>query len=164
LARQISALAGVPRHEHAAVSPGASLRFASRQQNVLARPVGMTAAFEKRRSVDVLQTGCRVPQVAKEPRTTRRLEDTMNADELKKLTATALDQLRAALEEGYSERLTGLLKMMARFHRYSVNNVCRLCRARHNRHHADSRIMPRPCSIDHAFRALDGIGSLVSAA
>src|SRR2546428_9738215 len=34
----------------------------------------------------------RVPQVAKEPRTTRRLEDIMNADELTKLTTDALDQ------------------------------------------------------------------------
>lgn len=48
----------------------------------------------------------------------------MNADELKKLTTSALDQLRAALDAGHSERLTELLKTMARFHRYSVNNVC----------------------------------------
>jgi hypothetical protein len=48
----------------------------------------------------------------------------MNADELKKLTTTALDQLRTALAAGHSERLTALLKTMARFHRYSVNNIC----------------------------------------
>lgn len=48
----------------------------------------------------------------------------MNADELKKLTTSALDQLRAALDEGHSERLAALLKTMARFHRYSVNNIC----------------------------------------
>ncbi|MGE0445695.1 MAG: ArdC family protein [Vicinamibacterales bacterium] len=48
----------------------------------------------------------------------------MNADELKKLTTSALDQLRAALDEGHSERLTELLKTMGRFHRYSVNNIC----------------------------------------
>lgn len=48
----------------------------------------------------------------------------MNADELKKLTTTALDELRAALDAGRSERLTDLLKTMARFHRYSMNNVC----------------------------------------
>jgi antirestriction protein ArdC len=48
----------------------------------------------------------------------------MNADELKKLTTSALDQLRASLDAGHSERLTALLKTMARFHRYSVNNIC----------------------------------------
>lgn len=48
----------------------------------------------------------------------------MNADELKKLTTTALDQLRAALDQGHSEGLTALLKTMGRFHRYSVNNIC----------------------------------------
>ena len=48
----------------------------------------------------------------------------MNADQLKKLTTDALDQLRTALDEGHSERFTGLLKTMGRFHRYSVNNIC----------------------------------------
>lgn len=48
----------------------------------------------------------------------------MNADELKTLTTSALAQLRTALDSGHSERLTALLKTMARFHRYSVNNVC----------------------------------------
>ena len=48
----------------------------------------------------------------------------MNADDLKKRTTTALDQLRAALDAGHSERLTALLKTMARFHRHSVNNIC----------------------------------------
>ena len=38
----------------------------------------------------------------------------MNADELKTLTTNALDQLRTALEQGHSERLTSLLKTMAR--------------------------------------------------
>lgn len=46
--------------------------------------------------------------------------------------------LRTSLR--HIETLLG--KAMSRFHRYSVHNVCRLCRARHNRHHADSRIMP----------------------
>jgi len=48
----------------------------------------------------------------------------MNADELKKLTTSSLDQLRAALDQGHSEGLTALLKTMGRFHRYSVNNIC----------------------------------------
>src|SRR5712691_4026067 len=86
--------------------------------------------------------GCRVPQAAKEPRTTVDWRNIMNADELKKLTTESLDHLSAALAEGHSERLSALLKTMAQFHRYSFHNVCRLCRARHNKHHADSRIMP----------------------
>src|SRR5437868_1117039 len=78
--------------------------------------------------------GCRVPQAAKEPRTTVDWRNIMNADELKKLTTESLDHLSAALAEGHSERLTALLKTMAQFHRYSFHNVCLLCRARHKRH------------------------------
>lgn len=48
----------------------------------------------------------------------------MNADELKKLTTEALNQLSTALDQGHSENLTALLKTMARFHRYSLHNVC----------------------------------------
>src|SRR5213594_3109448 len=48
----------------------------------------------------------------------------MNADDLKKLTTESLKQLAALLEQGQSERLTSLLKTMARFHRYSLHNVC----------------------------------------
>ena len=88
----------------------------------------------------------------------------MNADELRKLTTTVLDQLRAALDQGHSQGLTTLLKTMARFHRYSVNNIWRLCRARHNRHHADSRIMPSVCSTDWAFPEIDSTLSVVRSA
>jgi antirestriction protein ArdC len=48
----------------------------------------------------------------------------MNADDLKKLTTESLKELAALLEQGHSERLTSLLKTMARFHRYSLHNVC----------------------------------------
>ena len=48
----------------------------------------------------------------------------MHADALKKLTTDSLTQLAALLEQGHSERLTVLLKTMARFHRYSMHNVC----------------------------------------
>lgn len=47
----------------------------------------------------------------------------MTADELKKLTTDALNQLAAALDQGRSEGLTALLKTMGRFHRYSFHNV-----------------------------------------
>lgn len=47
----------------------------------------------------------------------------MNADAIKTLTADALDKLAALLDEGHSERLTALLKTMARFHKYSWHNV-----------------------------------------
>jgi hypothetical protein len=48
----------------------------------------------------------------------------MNADDLKKLTTESLNELATLLEQGRSERLTSLLKTMARFHRYSLHNVC----------------------------------------
>ena len=47
----------------------------------------------------------------------------MNADAIKTLTTDALDKLAALLDEGHSERLTALLKTMARFHKYSWHNV-----------------------------------------
>src|SRR5205085_1860426 len=72
----------------------------------------------------VLQTGCRVPLGAKEPRTTRQMEDSMTADALKKITTDALDRLARLLDEGHSDQLTALLKTMARFHKYSWHNVC----------------------------------------
>src|SRR5436190_24045647 len=70
-------------------------------------------------------TGCRVPQVVKEPRTARlKAGHSMNADDLKKRTTESLKDLAALLEQGRSERLTSLLKTMARFHRYSLHKVC----------------------------------------
>src|SRR5438034_2187801 len=74
--------------------------------------------------------GCRVPQPAKEPRTTVDWRNIMNADELKKLTTESLDHLSAALAEGHSDRLSALLKTMAQFHRYSFHNVCLIARQR----------------------------------
>jgi hypothetical protein len=47
----------------------------------------------------------------------------MNADAIKTLTTDALDKLAALLDQGQSERLTALLKTMARFHKYSWHNV-----------------------------------------
>ena len=47
----------------------------------------------------------------------------MKTDELKTLTTDALDKLAALLDEGHNDRLTALLKTMARFHKYSWHNV-----------------------------------------
>ena len=48
----------------------------------------------------------------------------MKTDELTALTTDALDKLATLLDEGHSDRLTALLKMMGRFHRYSFHNLC----------------------------------------
>jgi hypothetical protein len=88
----------------------------------------------------------------------------MNADDLKKLTTESLKELAALLEQGRSERLIALLKTMGRFHRYSLHNVCLLCRARHKRHHADSRIMPSTRSTAVVRSAPDDALSLVRSA
>src|SRR3954447_23728718 len=48
----------------------------------------------------------------------------MTADALKKITTDALDTLAALLDEGHSDRLTVLLRTMARFHKYSFHNLC----------------------------------------
>jgi hypothetical protein len=47
----------------------------------------------------------------------------MNADAVKTLTTDALNKLATLLDEGHSDRLTALLKTMARFHKYSWHNV-----------------------------------------
>lgn len=47
----------------------------------------------------------------------------MKADEAKKITDHALDQLAEALKAGKSEQLTRCLATMARFHRYSFGNI-----------------------------------------
>jgi hypothetical protein len=47
----------------------------------------------------------------------------MNADAIKTLTNDALDKLATLLDEGHSERLTALLKAMARFRKYSWHNT-----------------------------------------
>ena len=108
-------------HDHTAALTGC---FASRQPRSLARPVRVAAVFGPPMAKPcVLQTGCRVPLAAKEPRTAVRKEDTMTADALKKITTDALDTLAALLDEGHSEQLTALLKTMARFHKYSWHNV-----------------------------------------
>ena len=48
----------------------------------------------------------------------------MTADALQKITTDALETLAALLDEGHSERLTSLLRTMARFHKYSFHNIC----------------------------------------
>ncbi|HZR25975.1 MAG TPA: ArdC family protein [Vicinamibacterales bacterium] len=48
----------------------------------------------------------------------------MTTDELKTLTASALDTLAMALDHGHSERLIEMFRAMSRFHQYSWHNVC----------------------------------------
>jgi len=52
----------------------------------------------------------------------------MNKDQAEKLSKDALDELAATLESGRSERLTGYLAAMARFHNYSFGNVLLIVR------------------------------------
>lgn len=47
----------------------------------------------------------------------------MKADEAKAIAGDALDTLAAALKAGRSDQLTAYLAAMARFHRYSINNL-----------------------------------------
>lgn len=47
----------------------------------------------------------------------------MKAEQAKKLTDQALDELAQTLEQGKSESLTAYLAVMGRFHRYSFGNV-----------------------------------------
>jgi antirestriction protein ArdC len=47
----------------------------------------------------------------------------MKTEQVKQVTDKALEQLVTALEQGQSATLTRYLSAMARFHRYSFNNV-----------------------------------------
>jgi antirestriction protein ArdC len=47
----------------------------------------------------------------------------MKSEQVKELTENATEQLVAALKAGRSEALTGYLKAIGRFHRYSLHNV-----------------------------------------
>jgi len=46
----------------------------------------------------------------------------MKKDEIAKLVKTGIDELNSALASGHSVRMTDVLKLMARFHKYSFNN------------------------------------------
>ena len=46
----------------------------------------------------------------------------MKKEEIAKLVNTGIDELNAALAAGKSVRLQDVLKLMARFHKYSFNN------------------------------------------
>lgn len=47
----------------------------------------------------------------------------MKSEQIKEITDKATEQLSAALNAGHSEALTGYLKAIGRFHRYSLHNV-----------------------------------------
>ena len=47
----------------------------------------------------------------------------MKTEQIKEITDKATEQLVAALNAGHSETLTGYLKAIGRFHRYSLHNV-----------------------------------------
>ena len=47
----------------------------------------------------------------------------MKSEQIKEITDRATEQLVAALNAGHSEALTGYLKAIGRFHRYSLHNV-----------------------------------------
>jgi hypothetical protein len=47
----------------------------------------------------------------------------MKSEQIKEITERATEQLVAALNAGHSETLTGYLKAIGRFHRYSLHNV-----------------------------------------
>jgi antirestriction protein ArdC len=47
----------------------------------------------------------------------------MKSEQIKEITERATEQLVAALNAGHSEALTGYLKAVGRFHRYSLHNV-----------------------------------------
>jgi hypothetical protein len=47
----------------------------------------------------------------------------MNSEEIKKLTERSIESLMASMSQGKSESLVRYLRMVARFHHYSLHNV-----------------------------------------
>jgi hypothetical protein len=60
----------------------------------------------------------------------------MKSEQIKELTEKATEQLVVALQQGHSETLTGYLKAIGRFHRYSL-----LCAPQHRNENVNCRTM-----------------------
>ena len=59
----------------------------------------------------------------------------MKSEQIKEITNKAIEQLAAALNAGHSEALTGYLKAIGRFHRYSLYNVLLIASQKPNASH-----------------------------
>jgi antirestriction protein ArdC len=59
----------------------------------------------------------------------------MKSEQIKEITERATEQLVAALNAGHSEALTGYLKAIWRFHRYSLHNVMLIASQKPNASH-----------------------------
>src|SRR5258706_4136621 len=70
----------------------------------------------------LLQRGPLVPAGSEGTKSPHRRTE-MKSEQIKELTEKATEQLVAALNAGRSEALTGYLKAIGRFHRYSLHNV-----------------------------------------
>lgn len=59
----------------------------------------------------------------------------MKSEQIKEITNRAAEQLVAALNAGRSEALSGYLKAIGRFHRYSLHNVLLIASHKPNASH-----------------------------
>jgi antirestriction protein ArdC len=59
----------------------------------------------------------------------------MNSEEIKKLTERSIETLMASMSQGKSESLVRYLRMVARFHRYSLHNVLLIALQKPNASH-----------------------------
>jgi antirestriction protein ArdC len=73
----------------------------------------------------------------------------MKSDQIKEISQQAMEQLVAALSAGRSEALTGYLKAIGRFHRYSLYNVLLIASQKPN------------ASYVAGFRTWNGLGRFV---
>jgi antirestriction protein ArdC len=73
----------------------------------------------------------------------------MKSEQIKEITERATEQLVAALKAGHSEALTGYLRAIGRFHRYSLHNVMLIASQKPN------------ASYVAGFRTWNGLGRFV---
>jgi antirestriction protein ArdC len=73
----------------------------------------------------------------------------MKSEQIKEITEKATEQLVAALNAGHSDALTGYLKAIGRFHRYSLHNVMLIASQKPN------------ASYVAGFRTWNGLGRFV---
>src|SRR5258706_15854000 len=128
------------------IPPPLAHRRATR--GLASRPLPSAPAFSIQHLPLSCERGSLVPLRGVREPNPRTGERKMKSEQIKEITDKATEQLVDALNAGHSEALTGYLKAIGRFHRYSF-----LCCAQHKKLYVIRRTMlipfPPPCSQAH---------------
>src|SRR5258706_7182039 len=103
------------------IPPPLAHRRATR--GLASRPLPSAPAFSIQHLPLSCERGSLVPLRGVREPNPRTGERKMKSEQIKEITDKATEQLVDALNAGHSETLTGYLKAIGRFHRYSLHNV-----------------------------------------